>query len=104
MKSYVNKNVTKDEFALLGKKLVDETVRNFRLHERDTGSADIQIALLSEHINVLAERLRESRSPLSIRLELFQLIGKRRDLLNYLKSTDTIRYHNLVNRLKLRHV
>ena len=85
----------------IDKKTTNEITNKFRLHEKDTGSADIQIAILSEKITVLGERLKNF--PCSdLRLELLRTIGTRRKLLNYLNSTDTKRYLSLISRLHLK--
>lgn len=87
----------------LDTKTTGEITQKFQLHEKDTGSVDIQIAILSEQIAILSEHLKRSSSEdlLIERLELMRVIGRRRKLLNYLKSTDTKRYKTLVLRLEL---
>ena len=85
----------------LDTKTTGEITRRFQLHERDTGSVDIEIAILSEQIAILSGCLKDSSSNkiLRHRLELLRIIGKRRKLLKYLQSTDTKRYQRLVSRL-----
>ena len=85
-------------------KTTDEITKRFQLHGKDTGSVDIQIAIISEQIIVLSEELQSASSYqlLSKRLELLRLIGRRRKLLSYLNSTDTKRYHSLITRLNLK--
>jgi small subunit ribosomal protein S15 len=78
------------------------TVQNFRLHERDTGSADVQIAVLTERINRLTEHLQKNKKDHSSRRGLLMMVGQRRRLLDYLYNTDTARYHNVTQKLKLR--
>ena len=78
-------------------------VNDFRLHEKDTGSADVQIALLTERINELTEHLQKNTKDNSSRRGLLMMVGQRRRLLDYLHSTDTTRYQAVTKKLKLRH-
>jgi small subunit ribosomal protein S15 len=80
----------------------DEIICQFQLHEKDTGSADVQIAILSAKIEELHEYLKLHPKDYHNRLNLLKLIGTRRKLLEYLNSTDTPRYQKLIQRLKLR--
>jgi small subunit ribosomal protein S15 len=86
----------------LDKSTKDEVTKKFQLHEKDTGSADVQIALLTERIADLQEHLKRHPKDQGTRLSLLKLVGHRRKLLNYLNSTDTSRYQQLVNKLGLR--
>jgi len=78
-------------------------VQDFRLHEKDTGSADVQIALLTERINKLTEHLQKNMKDHSSRRGLLMMVGQRRRLLDYLHETDTPRYQAVTKKLKLRH-
>jgi small subunit ribosomal protein S15 len=78
------------------------TIEQFRLHDADTGSADIQVALLSHRINNLTEHLKSNRKDISSRRGLLMMVSKRRRLLDYLISKDNSRYVGLTKRLKLR--
>ncbi len=69
-------------------------VQDFRLHEKDTGSADVQIALLTDRINRLTEHLQKNNKDHSSRRGLLMMVGQRRRLLDYLHTTDTSRYPN----------
>ena len=80
-----------------------KVVKDFRLHEKDTGSADVQIALLSERINKLSEHLQKNNKDHSSRRGLLVMVGQRRRLLDYLHGTDTPRYQAVTKKLKLRH-
>ena len=80
-----------------------KVVKDFRLHEKDTGSADVQIALLTERINKLTEHLQKNNKDRSSRRGLLVMVGERRRLLDYLHSTDTSRYQAVTKKLKLRH-
>jgi len=77
-------------------------IEEFRVHERDTGSADVQIALLTQRINQLTEHLQKNIKDHSSRRGLLKLVGQRRRLLDYLHTTDASRYQTLTKRLKLR--
>jgi small subunit ribosomal protein S15 len=79
-------------------------VEEHRRHEADTGSGDVQVALLTARINQLTEHLRVHKSDHHSRRGLFMLIGKRRRLLNYLSRTDPERYRALISKLGLRDV
>ena len=78
------------------------TIEQFRLHDADTGSADIQVALLTSRINNLTEHLKINRKDISSRRGLLMMVSKRRRLLDYLNSKDNSRYVELTKRLKLR--
>ena len=75
----------------------------FQLHERDTGSADVQVALLTERINHLTEHLQKNIKDHSSRRGLLKMVGQRRRLLDYLHQTDLLRYQSVTKKLKLRH-
>ena len=80
-----------------------KTIDSFKLHERDTGSADVQIALLTERINSLTEHLQKNNKDHSSRRGLLMMVGQRRRLLDYLHNTDVSRYQAVTKKLKLRH-
>ncbi len=73
-----------------------------KLHDVDTGSPEVQVALLTERINQLTEHLRENRKDHHSRRGLFSLIGHRRRLLTYLRNRDIERYRSLIGKLGLR--
>jgi small subunit ribosomal protein S15 len=79
-----------------------KTIEQFRLHEKDTGSADVQIALLTERINHLTEHLQHNRKDHSSRRGLLMMVGQRRRLLDYLRDTNVRRYQAITKKLKLR--
>jgi small subunit ribosomal protein S15 len=79
-----------------------KTISDFKLHERDTGSADVQIALLTQRINHLTEHLQKNVKDHSSRRGLLVMVGQRRRLLDYLHSTDVNRYTAVTKKLKLR--
>jgi small subunit ribosomal protein S15 len=80
-----------------------KTIESFKLHDGDTGSADVQIALLTQRINHLTEHLQTNKKDHSSRRGLLMMVGQRRRLLEYLQSTDLNRYQAVTKKLKLRH-
>lgn len=79
-----------------------KTIADFKLHEKDTGSADVQIALLTQRINHLTEHLQKNLKDHSSRRGLLVMVGQRRRLLDYLHNTDVNRYTSVTKKLKLR--
>jgi small subunit ribosomal protein S15 len=86
----------------LDKSTKDEITKKFQLHEKDTGSADVQIAILTERIKEMEDHLKEFPKDHQTRLNLLKHVGQRRRLLAYLNSTDTPRYQQLIQKLGLR--
>ncbi len=83
-----------------GKK--EEVISEFRLREGDTGSAEVQVALLTERINQLTGHMAANRHDYHTQRGLLKLVGRRRRLLAYLSRQDTERYRQLISRLGLR--
>lgn len=79
-----------------------ELITQFRVHEADTGSPEVQIALLTERINYLTGHLQTHKKDHHSRRGLLKMVGQRRALLNYLKQVDTERYHTILQKLNLR--
>ncbi|MEN6330651.1 MAG: 30S ribosomal protein S15 [Smithella sp.] len=77
-------------------------IGEYRLHEKDTGSPEVQIALLSARIEYLTEHFKSHKKDHHSRRGLLKLVGQRRRLLNYVKDNDIERYRNVVKRLGLR--
>ena len=77
-------------------------IGDYALHEGDTGSPEVQIALLTERINHLNEHLQTNKKDHHSRRGLLKMVGKRRGLLNYLKSNDIERYRAIIEKLGLR--
>ena len=77
-------------------------VQEYALHKEDTGSPEVQIALLTERINYLTEHLREHKHDYHTQRGLLKLVGRRRRLLAYLNRTDIQRYRAVLSRLGLR--
>ncbi|MBO4305864.1 MAG: 30S ribosomal protein S15 [Clostridia bacterium] len=80
----------------------NEIITTYALHEGDTGSPEVQIALLTERINHLTAHLQEHKKDNHSRRGLLKMVGKRRGLLNYLKSTDIERYRAIIAALNIR--
>lgn len=79
-----------------------EIINEFKTHENDTGSPEVQIAILTTRINELNEHLREHKKDHHSRRGLLKMVGQRRNLLNYLKKNDIARYRSLIGKLGLR--
>ena len=79
-----------------------QLIEEFRVHETDTGSPEIQIAILTEKINYLNEHLRTHKKDHHSRRGLLKMVGQRRHLLNYLKDNDVQRYREVIQKLGLR--
>ena len=79
-----------------------DVINNFRLHQVDTGSPEVQIALLSARIEYLTEHFKTHKKDHHSRRGLLKLVGKRRRLLDYLRKKDVERYRNIIQRLGLR--
>ena len=79
-----------------------QIIEQYRQHETDTGSAEVQIALLTERINHLAEHLRSHRKDHSSRRGLLKMVGQRSRLLKYLTRKDRRRYLDVIQRLGIR--
>ncbi|WIV10907.1 30S ribosomal protein S15 [Proteiniborus sp. MB09-C3] len=87
-------NLSKEEKA----KIIEE----YRVHEGDTGSPEVQIAILTHRINKLNEHLKAHKKDHHSRRGLLKMVGQRRGLQNYLEKTDIERYRNLIEKLGLR--
>jgi small subunit ribosomal protein S15 len=83
-------------------KTTQEIISEFGKHESDTGSPEVQVALMSDRINHLTDHLRVHKHDHHSRRGLLMLVGKRRRLLNYLRSQDVERYRSLISALGLR--
>lgn len=80
----------------------NDIIKEFQIHENDTGSPEVQIALLTERINYLNEHLKIHKKDHHSRRGLLKMVGQRRALLDYLKEKDFERYRAIVNKLGLR--
>lgn len=77
-------------------------INEYKLHEGDTGSPEVQIAILTERINHLNEHLKVYKKDHHSRRGLYKMVGQRRGLLNYLMKKDVNRYRSILERLNLR--
>lgn len=80
----------------------NELINDFKIHENDTGSPEVQIAVLTEQINNLNDHLRTHKKDHHSRRGLMKMVGKRRNLLTYLRNKDVQRYRDLITKLGLR--
>ena len=79
-----------------------KVIEDYKLHDRDTGSASVQIALLTERINSLAGHFKTHKKDHHSRQGLLRLVNQRRKLISFLKGEDKTKYEELVKKLKLR--
>jgi small subunit ribosomal protein S15 len=79
-----------------------EIINNFQTHENDTGSPEVQIALLSARIEYLTDHFKTHKKDHHSRRGLLKIVGQRRGLLDYLKKKDVERYRNIIRHLGLR--
>jgi small subunit ribosomal protein S15 len=79
-----------------------EIIEKFQLHDKDTGSPEVQVAILTERINYLVEHFKVHKKDHHSRRGLLKLVGQRRRLLDYLKKVDTDRYRTIIRALNLR--
>lgn len=86
----------------MDKKKKNEIIEAYKLHDSDTGSAEVQIAILTERINHLNEHLKIHKKDHHSRRGLLKMVGQRRGLLNYLSKKDIQRYRAIIDRLGLR--
>ena len=86
----------------LSKEVKSQIVKKYAKSENDTGSAEVQIAILTEEINALTEQLKEHKNDFHSRRGLLKKVGQRRSLLQYLIKTDVTRYREIVKSLGLR--
>jgi small subunit ribosomal protein S15 len=94
-------NIRRSFFVLTNERK-KEIVEKYKVHESDTGSPEVQIALLTERINYLTEHFRQHKHDHHSRRGLMKMIGHRRSLLNYLRKKDVNRYRELIKSLGLR--
>lgn len=80
----------------------NELIEQFKTHENDTGSPEVQVAILTEQITTLNQHLRTHKKDHHSRRGLLKMVGQRRNLLTYLRNRDVVRYRNLVDQLGLR--
>ncbi len=79
-----------------------ETIQQYRVHDTDTGSSEVQIAILTSRINLLTEHFKTHKKDHLSRRGLLKMVGRRRRLLDYLRRRDVQRYRTVIKRLGLR--
>jgi small subunit ribosomal protein S15 len=84
------------------KEVKEQVVNDFKLHDNDTGSSQVQIALLTQRINELTEHFKVHKKDNHSRRGLLKMVARRRKLLDYLKRRNIGEYHEVIKRLKLR--
>ena len=87
---------------MLDKKKKDKLIDKFKTHDNDTGSPEVQVAILSAEIIELTEHLKEHRKDFSSRRGLIRKVNQRRKLLRYLEKTDVKSFENIVKKLKIK--
>lgn len=86
----------------LEKQKKTELITGYRVHDRDSGSPEVQVALLTERINTLTPHFKSHKKDHSSRRGLLTMVSRRRKLLDYLKRVDTSRYQAVISRLNIR--
>jgi len=86
----------------ISKERKTEIINEFKVHENDTGSPEVQIAILTEEINNLNTHLKVHKKDHHSRRGLLKMVGTRRNLLTYLRDNDVVRYRDLIEKLGLR--
>ena len=87
---------------VLAKERKQQIAKEFQLHDQDTGSSDVQIAILTERINEITEHMKKHKKDHHSRRGLLRLVGRRRKLLDYLNEKDPKRYQAILKKLNLR--
>ena len=87
---------------MISKEMKSQIIEKYKRAEKDTGSPEVQIAILTERINELTEHLKIHKKDNHSRRGLLKMVGKRRNLLNYLAKKDVNRYREIVKQLGLR--
>lgn len=87
---------------MITKEKKKQIIKDYALNENDTGSPEVQVAIITHKINQLAIHLKNHPKDFHSRRGMMQMVGKRRNLLNYIKKQDIERYRELVSRLGLR--
>lgn len=87
----------------LSKQEKEQIIKDFAIHEGDTGSVEVQVAILTTEINRINEHLKEHKKDHHTRRGLLKKVGRRKHLLNYLKDNNIESYRNVVSKLGLRH-
>jgi small subunit ribosomal protein S15 len=92
----------KEESVLQTKEVKEKIIGDYRVHEQDTGSPEVQVALLTSRITELTEHFKTHTKDHHSRRGLLKMVGRRRRLLDYLKKTDSERYRTIIDKLGIR--
>ena len=95
----MNQTITKEDVKITK----EDVKKEYQIHEKDSGSAEVQVALLTRRINMLTEHMKQNNKDHSSRYGLIKMVSARRKLLNYLQRKDSKIYQTIIKRLKLRH-
>lgn len=95
-------NIMKGDKAMIKKEVKTSVIEQNRLHDTDTGSPEVQIAILTARINELTEHLKKNPHDYHSRRGMLKMIGNRRNLLNYLTKKDIERYRAIIEKLNIR--
>ncbi|MFA7574040.1 MAG: 30S ribosomal protein S15 [Arcobacteraceae bacterium] len=87
---------------MIKKDIKNQIIKNYQHHEKDTGSTEVQVAILTEQINSLTQHLIQHKKDSHSKHGLLKMVGKRRSLLNFLKDNDVEKYRKLISQLNLR--
>ena len=87
---------------MLDKKIKDQIIAKYKTHDTDTGSAPVQIALLTKEVEVLTDHLRSHKKDFSSRRGLIKKVSQRRRLLKFLRQDNTVQFEDIIKKLKLR--
>jgi small subunit ribosomal protein S15 len=87
---------------MIKKEVKDKIIKDYQHHEKDTGSTEVQVAILTEQINNLTQHLIQNKKDSHSKHGLLKMVGKRRGLLNYLKDNDIEKYRKIISQLNLR--
>lgn len=87
---------------MVKKELKSNIIKEYQKHEKDTGSTEVQVSILTEKINSLTKHLNENKKDKHSKYGLLRMVGRRRNLLNYLKDNDIEKYRKLIEQLNLR--
>ena len=99
---FTDKNFKKGEETMIAKETKTALIEEYKINERDTGSPEVQIALLTTRINELTEHLKVHKKDHHSRRGLLKMVGHRRNLLAYLMKNDIERYRDIIKRLNIR--
>ena len=98
----LEKNIKKGEDKMISKETKTQIIEEYKINERDTGSPEVQVAILTDRINSLTEHMKKNPKDFHSQRGLSKMVGHRKQLLNYLAKKDIERYRSVIKRLGLR--